>query len=83
MANPPKKMEPLTSADLQKIIADIETGLNTTWAVYGDYDEHMNWSVVKIVPWAERDKDAMAMKVEGAVDELEAYKKVMERLTWK
>ena len=75
-----KKMKPLTAIDLEKMIADIKDELSTVWAVYGDYDEHLRWSVVKIVPWVERDEGVVAMKIEGAVDALDVYKKVMERL---
>ena len=75
-----RKMKPLTAIDLEKMIADINDELNTAWAVYGDYDEHLRWSVVKIIPWAERDEGVVAMRINGAVDALDAYKKVMERL---
>jgi len=80
MAAPLKQMKALTAADIDAIIQNLETELSTTWAVYGEYDERLRWSVVKIVPWAERDYDSEPMKIEGAIDALDAYKKVMERL---
>jgi hypothetical protein len=34
---------------------------------------------VKVLPWAERIYDSEPVKIEGAVDALDAYKKAMER----
>jgi inhibitor of KinA sporulation pathway (predicted exonuclease) len=79
MAVPLKGMRPLTVDDFDKILADLDAELATTWAVYGEYDDKLKWKVVKIIPWSERDYDSEPMKIEGAVDALDAYKKVMER----
>ena len=79
MAVPLKGMRPLLAKDLDAMIQNIENELSTTWAVYGEYDDRLRWKVVKIIPWAERDYDSEPMKLEGAVDALDAYKKVMER----
>ena len=80
MAMPLKGMRALTAADLDALIRGIEEELTTVWAVYGEYDEHLRWRIVKIVPWAERDEGVVAMKLEGAVDALDAYKKVKEQI---
>jgi hypothetical protein len=74
-----KQMQPLTSDDIDAIIQNLESELSTTWAVYGEYDDRLKWKVVKVLPWAERDYDSEPMKIEGAVDALDAYKKAMER----
>ena len=74
-----KQMQPLTSDDIDAIIQNMESELSTTWAVYGEYDDRLKWKVVKVLPWAERDYDSEPMKIEGAVDALDAYKKAMER----
>jgi hypothetical protein len=79
MAIPAKDMGRLLAKDLDKIIQNIENELTTTWAVYGEYDDRLRWKVVKIIPWAERTYDSEPMKLEGAVDALDAYKKAMER----
>ena len=79
MAIPAKEMGPLLAKDLDAIIREIEDELTTTWAVYGEYDEHLRWRIVKVIPWAERIYDSEPMKIEGAVDALDAYKKAKER----
>lgn len=71
---------PLTEQALKALVEELERSLNQMWAVYGEYDENMRYKIVKIVPWAGRDFDNKPMKLEGAVDELDAYKKAMERL---
>jgi hypothetical protein len=81
MAVPLKGMRPLLAKDLDAMIQNIETELTTTWAVYGEYDDNLKWKVVKVIPWAERTYDGELIKIEGAVDELAAYKKAMERHT--
>ena len=81
MATPAKEMGPLLAKDLDAMIQNIETELTTTWAVYGEYDDNLKWKVVKVIPWAERTYDGELIKIEGAVDELAAYKKAMERHT--
>lgn len=79
MAIPAKDMGRLLAKDLDKIIQDIENELTTTWAVYGEYDDRLRWKVVKVLPWSQRTYDSEPMKLEGAVDALDAYKKAMER----
>jgi hypothetical protein len=79
MAIPAKDMGRLLAKDLDKIIQDIENELTTTWAVYGEYDDRLRWKVVKVLPWSQRTYDSEPMKIEGAVDALDAYKKAMER----
>ena len=81
MAVPLKGMRPLLAKDLDAMIQNIETELTTTWAVYGEYGDNLKWKVVKVIPWAERTYDGELIKIEGAVDELAAYKKAMERHT--
>jgi len=79
MAVPLKGMRPLTAAGFDALLREIEGELTTTWAVYGEYDDKLRWRVVKVIPWAERDYDSEPMKIEDAVDALDAYKKAMER----
>ena len=79
MAVPLKSMRPLVAKDLDALIREIEDELTTTWAVYGKFDDKLKWKVVKVIPWAERIYDSEPMKIEGAVDALDAYKKAMER----
>lgn len=79
MAIPAKDMGRLLAKDLDKIIQSIENELTTTWAVYGEYDDKLRWKVVKVLPWSQRTYDSEPMKIEGAVDALDAYKKAMER----
>jgi hypothetical protein len=79
MAIPAKDMGRLLAKDLDKIIQNIENELTTTWAVYGEYDDRLRWKVVKVLPWSQRTYDSEPMKIEGAVDALDAYKKAMER----
>ena len=79
MAVPLKSMRPLVAKDLDALIREIEDELTTTWAVYGEYDDNLKWKVVKVLPWAERTYDSEPMKIEGAVDALDAYKKAKER----
>jgi hypothetical protein len=79
MAIPAKDIGPLLAKDLDAIIREIEDELTTTWAVYGEYDDNLKWKVVKVIPWAERTYDSEPMKIEGAIDALDAYKKAMER----
>jgi len=79
MAVPLKGMRALTAKDLDALIRDIDDELSTTWAVYGEYDDNLKWKVVKVIPWAERIYDSEPMKIEGAIDALDAYKKAKER----
>jgi hypothetical protein len=72
--------EPLNEQALRLLVAELERSVRESWAVYCEYDENMQYKIVKIVPWAERDYDSKPMKLEGAVDELGAYKKATERL---
>lgn len=77
-----------------QLLVDLLPGLNelfgtdfenidTTWAVYADYDQSdMTWKVKRIIPWLDRDpreSDFNVHKVIEAKDELDAYKKFMER----
>jgi hypothetical protein len=71
---------PLTEQALRLLVDELERSVRELWAVYCEYDENMQYKIVKIVPWAERDYDSKPMKLEGAVDELGAYKKATERL---
>jgi len=56
---------------------------DTTWAVYADCNlNDMTWQVKRIIPWLDRDprvSDFNVHKVTEAKDELDAYKKFMER----
>lgn len=79
MAVPLKGMRPLLAKDLDAIIQSIENELTTTWAVYGEYDDRLRWKVVKVLPWSQRIYEGEFIKIEGAVDALDAYKKAKER----
>lgn len=79
MAIPAKDMGRLLAKDLDAAFRAVEDELTTTWAVYGEYDDKLKWKVVKVLPWSQRTYDSEPMKIEGAVDALDAYKKAMER----
>ena len=80
MAIPTKDIGRLLAKDLDAAFRAAEDELSTTWAVYGEYDDSLKWRVVKIVPWSQRTHDRIPVKIEGAVDALDAYKKVMEQV---
>lgn len=81
MAISAKHMRPLNAAALNQMIDDMEAELSQSWAVYGEYEyDPFTYKIVKIVPWAERDYEITPTKIDGAIDEMDAYKKFMERL---
>lgn len=79
MAVPLKGMRPLLAKDLDAMIQDIDNELRTTWAVYAEFN-HEQWrhDITNIVPWADRNYDSTPFKIEGAIDEMAAYKKFIE-----
>ena len=79
MAVPLKGMRPLLAKDLDAMIQDIDNELRTTWAVYTEFN-HKDWryDITNIVPWADRNYDSTPFKIEGAIDEVAAYKKFIE-----
>lgn len=79
MAVPLKGMRPLLAKDLDAMIQDIDNELRTTWAVYAEFNhERMRHAITNIVPWADRNYDSTPFKIEGAIDEMAAYKKFIE-----
>lgn len=82
MAISAKNMRPLNAAALNQMIDDMEAELRQSWAVYGEYEyEPFTYKIVKIVPWADRDYETTPIKIDGAIDEMDAYKKAIERLS--
>jgi hypothetical protein len=80
MAIPTKEMGRLLAKDLDAIIRTIDDELRTTWAVYTEFNpEHMRYDITDIIPWADRNYDTTPFKIEGAIDEMAAYKKFLER----
>lgn len=52
------------------------------WAVYFDYNhEDMTYKIARIEPWSLRSPSGpyKVQRIAGAVDEMDAYKKFMER----
>lgn len=52
------------------------------WAVYFDYNhEDMTYKIARIEPWSLRTPSGshLVQRIAGAVDEMDAYKKFMER----
>lgn len=70
---------PLLTKELGSIFQRIDTELRTTWAVYTEFN-HEQWrhDITNIVPWADRNYDSTPFKIEGAIDEMAAYKKFIE-----
>ena len=79
MAIPAKDMGRLLAKDLEAVIRTIDDELRTTWAVYTEFN-HEQWrhDITDIVPWADRNYDSTPFKIEGAIDEMAAYKKFIE-----
>ena len=58
-------------------------GFTTTWAVYADYNHaDMTWKIGKVEQWIQGIHDNLpnVHKITDATDEMDAYKKFMERL---
>jgi hypothetical protein len=79
MAISTKEMGRLLSKHLDEIFRDVDDGLRTTWAVYTEFN-HEQWrhDITDIVPWVDRNYDSNPFKIEGAIDEMAAYKKFVE-----
>lgn len=69
----------LTAGSLAEALQRIDDELRTTWAVYTEFNhEHMRYDIIDIVPWVDRNYDSTPFKIEGAIDEMAAYKKFIE-----
>lgn len=79
MAIPAKEMGRLLAKDLDEAFRAVDNERRTTWAVYTEFN-HEQWrhDVIGIVPWADRNYDTTPFKIEGAIDEMDAYKKFIE-----
>lgn len=75
-----------------RLLKELLPGLNelfgteyekNVWMVHAEYNHHdMTYRVIKITPWWARDSEASdfkVFKITDAVDEMDAYKKFMER----
>lgn len=70
---------PLLTKELGSIFQRIDNELRTTWAVYTEFNhERRRHDITGIVPWADRNYDTTPFKIEGAIDEMDAYKKFIE-----
>ncbi len=74
---------PLLTKELGSIFRRMDDELRTTWAVYTEFNhEQWRYDVTGIVPWADRfssdDLTPFTFKIEGAIDEMDAYKKFIE-----
>lgn len=68
-------------ASLNKAFEDVYE--ENVWAVYFDYNhDDMTYAIAKIEPWSLRSPSGshMIQRIAGAVDEMDAYKKFMERI---
>jgi len=80
MAVSPSKIHNHLKSDLEKIIDSIEHTLSTSWAVYSEYCPNTTGrKITKIMLWSERDWDEEHVKIANAIDEMDAYKKFMEK----
>jgi hypothetical protein len=79
MAIPAKEMGRLLAKDLDEMFRAVDNELRTTWAVYTEFN-HKDWryDIIDIVPWVDRNYDSNPFKIEGAIDEMAAYKKFIE-----
>lgn len=83
MAISTKEMGRLLAKDLDEIFRSIDDERRTTWAIYTEFN-HKDWryDIIDIVPWADRyssdDLTPFTFKIEGAIDEMAAYKKFVE-----
>ena len=80
MAISTKEMGRLLAKDLDEIFRDVDDGLRTTWAIYTEFN-HKDWryDIIDIVPWVDRNYSTpFTFKIEGAIDEMAAYKKFIE-----
>lgn len=69
---------------LQTTLSGISAAVyeENVWAVYFDYNhDDMTYTVAKIEPWSIRSPSGpyKVQRIAGAVDEMDAYKKFMER----
>ena len=79
MAIPTKDIGRLLAKDLDEAFRAVDNELRTTWAVYAEFNhEHMRYDITDIVPWVDRNYDSNPFKIEGAIDEMAAYKKFIE-----
>lgn len=70
----------LNSSSLAEALQRVDYERRTTWAVYAEFNhEHMRYDITDIVPWVDRNYDSNPFKIEGAIDEMAAYKKFIER----
>lgn len=73
----------LTAGSLAEALQRIDDERRTTWAVYTEFN-HKDWryDIIDIVPWVNRYSDneptPFTFKIEGAIDEMAAYKKFIE-----
>lgn len=77
---PLKSLRDSLQATLDDIFVDIYE--QDVWAVHADYlHETMTYRVIKVEPWELRSPSGPygLHRIAGAVDEMDAYKKFMER----
>jgi hypothetical protein len=78
-------------SELEEALDSIERTLSTSWAVYTKFDPQHNRRVITEIvpwgqrywgqsgPWGQRYLDTKPIKIVDAIDEMDAYKKFMEK----
>lgn len=77
---PIKTLRDSLQSTLNDVFADVYE--ENVWAVYFDYcHEDMTYKIARIEPWSLRSPSGpyKVQRIAGAVDEMDAYKKFMER----